>query len=101
MAPRILFFFEVQTETAKTVQRQLHILHNISKFRHFVTSFLLTCQPHKIKFILDFTSLFTLLEKCSLEKESFMIEKIRQIDRGILEEISYRYMSFTSGNPAL
>ena len=32
------FFFEVQTETAKTVQRQLHILHNISKFRHFVIS---------------------------------------------------------------
>ena len=32
------FFFEVQTETAKTVQRQLHILHNISKFHHFVIS---------------------------------------------------------------
>ena len=31
-------FFEVQTETAKTVQRQLHILHNISKFHHFVIS---------------------------------------------------------------
>ena len=46
----------------------------------------------KIKSILDFSSLFTLLEKCSLEKESFMIEKIRQIDRGILEEISYRYV---------
>ena len=43
------FFLKYKTETAKTVQRQLHILHNISTFRHFVTSFLLTCQPHKKK----------------------------------------------------
>ena len=32
------FFLKYKTETAKTVQRQLHILHNISKFRHFVIS---------------------------------------------------------------
>ena len=44
------YFLKYKTETAKTVQRQLHILHNISKFRHFVTyqiTFLLTCQPQK------------------------------------------------------
>ena len=32
------YFLKYKTETAKTVQRQLHILHNISKFRHFVIS---------------------------------------------------------------
>ena len=32
-----MFFLKYKTETGKTVQRQLHILHNISKFRHFVT----------------------------------------------------------------
>ena len=32
------FFLKYKTETAKTVQRQLHILHNISSFRHFVIS---------------------------------------------------------------
>jgi hypothetical protein len=38
----------------------------------------------------------------TLEHNSFMIEKIRQIDIGILEEKSYRYLFFTSGNhPAL
>ena len=46
-----VFFLKYKTETAKTVQRQLHILHNISKNRNFVTyriTFLLTCQPHKV-----------------------------------------------------
>ena len=33
-----IYFLKYKTETAKTVQRQLHILHNISKFRNFVTS---------------------------------------------------------------
>ena len=47
----MFFFLKYKTETVKTVQRQLHILHNISKFRHFVTSFLLTCQPHKNDFL--------------------------------------------------
>ena len=32
------YFLKYKTETAKTVQRQLHILHNISSFRHFVIS---------------------------------------------------------------
>ena len=32
------YFLKYKTESAKTVQRQLHILHNISKFRHFVIS---------------------------------------------------------------
>ena len=42
------YFLKYKTETAKTVQRQLHILHNISKIRNFVTyqiTFLLKCQP--------------------------------------------------------
>ena len=34
----MFFFLKYKTETAKTVQRQLHILHNISKFRHFFIS---------------------------------------------------------------
>ena len=45
-----MFFLKYKTETGKTVQRQLHILHNISKFRHFITyqiTFLMTSQLHK------------------------------------------------------
>ena len=37
----------------------------------------------------------------NFRENTFMIEKIRQIDKGTLEEISHRYMSFTSGNPAI
>ena len=54
--PIPMFFLKYKTETAKTVQRQLHILHNISKFCHFVTSFLLTCQPHKMEISQNFVA---------------------------------------------
>ena len=34
------YFLKYKTETAKTVQRQLHILHNISSFRQYdISSF--------------------------------------------------------------